>query len=100
MKRHEKFLSAHLGVGASAAGLPFRRTRVPPESAAITRTSFIEIGLFPRQVLPETAKGAERSPSGWSGHHCGAGQEARTQGGILAAPLIMGLGRVGWGVCW
>ena len=61
----------------------FRKTRVPPESVAITRTSFIEMGQFPPQLLPETAKGVEHSLSGWSGHHCGAGQEARTQGEIF-----------------
>ena len=63
--------------------VPFRKTRVPTESVVIIRTSFIEMELFPSQLLPETAKGAEHSPSGWSGHHCGAGQEVRTQGGIL-----------------
>lgn len=63
--------------------VPLRKTRVPPESIAIARTSFIEMGQFPPQLLPQTAKRVEYSPSGWSGHHCGAGQEARTQGGIF-----------------
>lgn len=62
--RHEKFLFAS-GVGAHAAGLPFRKTRVSSESV-VTRISFIEMGPFSPQLLPETAKGAERGgSSGW-----------------------------------
>lgn len=88
----------HLGIGANAAGLPFRKTRVSSESVAITRISFIETGLFPPQLLSEIAKEAEHSPSGWSGHHHRVRQEAKTYwGGVLAAPLNLGRGRVGWG---
>ena len=82
----------HIWVEGQVQLVPFRKTGVPPESVVIIRTSFIEMKLFPSQLLPETAEGAEHSPSGWSGHHCGAGQEARTQGGTLPVAGTKGMG--------
>lgn len=64
MARHEKFPSAHLGgEGKNAAGA-LQEDKIPPESVVIIRTSFIEMELFPSQLLPETAKELSTVPLG------------------------------------
>ena len=52
----------HIWVEGQVQLVPFRKTGVPPESVVIIRTSFIEMKLFPSQLLPETTEGAEHSP--------------------------------------
>lgn len=85
----------HSGLRVNAAGLPFRKARVPP-APGITRTPFIEMGLFPQQLLPETAKGAKHCPSQWTDHHSGQDRkpDSRRDSGCFP-PLGRGQGRVG-----